>query len=167
MINGESFKGIINVEPLDIKEKKQKTEKTFVNLENGVYNWPSGEKYEGTFNKNNNFDGNGTFSKSEKEEEYTFNSVFDDGYPIKNGIFRLKNKNKNIDELYIQSNIIKNNNKDSPFNLVLSGNKIITKKKDEKEIYRFDGILIDGNIKGNALIHKLYKDERNVEINLP
>ena len=160
MSNGEFFKGKINEEPIDTKDKKS----AFVNLENGIYKWPSGEKYEGTFNKNNNFDGNGTLSKSEKEEEYTFNSVFDNGYPIKNGIFKLKKKN--LEELYIQSNIIKNGNKNSTFNLILSGKTTITKKQGEKEIYRFDGEIIDGKIKGNALIHRRYKDERNVEINL-
>ena len=57
-------------------------------------------------------------------------------------------------------------NKNSTFNLVLSGKTTITKKQGEKEIYRFDGEIIEGKIKGNALIHRQYKDERNVEINL-
>ena len=158
--NGETFQGKINEEKKEINKKQN----IYISLNNGVYKWPSGEQYEGSFNKDNFFDGRGTLSKKDKEEQYTFESDFNNGYPIKNSKFKYSKQNSY--DLFVQSNIIKNDNKNSRFNLILSGATIITKNQDGKEVYRFDGEIINGKIKGIAVIKKKYKNKRNIEINL-
>lgn len=154
--NKENYKGKIKEEVMN--------DKTYMFLENGVYTWPSKDKYQGQFNKNNDFDGKGTLSKEGKEEKYSFESIFSNGYPVKDGIFKLSKKN--LYDLYIQSNIIKNENENSPFKLVLSGKTNITKSQGGREVYRFDGEIKNQKIVGIAKIKREYKVTRTVEINL-
>ena len=158
--NGETFQGNINEEKKEINKKQN----IYISLNKGIYKWPSGEQYQGSFNKNNFFDGIGILSKKGKEEEYTFESEFNNGYPIKKCKFNYS-KQKSYD-LCIQSYIIKNENKNSPFRLILNGDTTITKSQDGKEIYRFDGEIINGKINGIATIKKIYKGKRYIEINL-
>ena len=147
-----------------IEEEDEKKTKTFISLDNGIYKWPTGETYEGKFNKNNYFDGIGKLSKNTKQESYTFESVFSNGYPIKDGIFRLSKKN--LYDLYIQSNIIKNENENNQFKLILNGKTNITRTQGGKEVYRFDGNIEYGKIIGYAKVQREYKVLRDVVINL-
>ena len=155
--NDETYNGKI-IEEID---KKDKIEKVFISLDTGKYTWRSGEVYEGKFNKNNFFDGKGNLSKTTEKESYTFEATFSNGYPLKDGIFKLSKKN--LYELYIQSDIIKNGNENK---LVLSGKTNITKTKGGKEVYRFDGNIINGKIDKNAKVKREYKVVRDVDINL-
>ena len=150
----ESYKG---------KLKDINQEKKFYCLDKGIYKLNENESYEGSFNENNFFEGKGILKKEGVQEKYTFESIFSNGYPKKNGIFKLTS---NDCVLYIESNIIKNDNQDSRFKLILNGRTNITKKEGNKEIYRFDGEIINGKINGYAIIKKEYKKLRNIEINL-
>ena len=153
--NGETYKGKIKEET----DKIDKVEKNFISLDTGIYTWPTGEIYEGSFNKNNFFDGKGNLSKTTKEEIYTFEATFSDGFPLKDGIFKLTKKK--LYDLYIQSNIIKNENK-----LILSGKTNITKSQGGVEVYRFDGEIENGKIINDAKVQRQYKIQRYVNINL-
>lgn len=155
--NGETYIGKI-VEKID---KIDNIEKVLISLDIGKYTWPTGEIYEGNFNENNNFDGKGNLSKTTKEESYTFESTFSNGYPIKNGKFRLTKKN--LYDLYIQSDIIKNETENK---LILNGKTNITKTQGGKEVYRFDGDIENGKIVNNAKVKRQYKVLRDVDINL-
>lgn len=150
----ESYKG---------KLKDINNDKKYYCLEKGKYKLNENESYEGSFNENNFFEGKGILKKEGVQEKYTFESIFSNGYPIKNGIFKLTSKDC---DLYIQSNIIKNDNQDSRFKLILNGKTTITKTEGKEEIYRFDGEIINGKINGYAIIKKPYKKERKIEINL-
>ena len=158
--NEEKYIGKI----IEEEDKKDKNEKTYISLDTGKYTWPTGEIYEGSFNKNNYFNGKGILSKTTKEESYTFESIFSNGYPIKDGIFKLTKNN--LYDLYIQSNIIKNENENNIFKLLLSGKTNITKSQKGKEVYRFDGNIQNGKIIGNAKIKRQYKVFRDVDIDL-
>ena len=166
MPNKESFKGIFIEEKVNEKKEKKVVEKTFLSLKNGVYKWPSGEKYQGSFNKNNDFEGKGNLERKGNKESFSFESEFKNGYPFKNGIFKLNLKN--LYDLYIQSNVIQNSNPNSRFNLILDGKTIIvkTQKGTGTEIYRFDGEIKNQKIVGYATIKRKYKVLRNIEINL-
>ena len=63
----ETFKGKIIKEKKEEQINKKKVEKTYLSFENGVYEWPSGEKYQGSFNRNNFFEGKGKIEKNTKE----------------------------------------------------------------------------------------------------
>ena len=158
--NEEKYVGKI----IEETDKKDKEEKVFISLDTGKYTWPTGETYQGSFNKNNYFHGNGNLSKSTKEESYTFESIFFNGYPLKEGIFKLSKKN--LYDLYIQSDIIKNENENNHFKLLLSGKTTITKSQGGKEVYRFDGKITYGKIIGFAKIRRQYKVLRDVDIDL-
>jgi Leucine-rich repeat (LRR) protein len=160
----ETFKGRIIKEKKEEQINKQKVEKTFLSLENGVYEWSTGEKYQGEFNKDNYFHGKGKIEKNEREQKYSLESDFINGYPYKDSKFFLSKKN--LYDLYIQSNIIKNENMNSPFKLILSGKTTIVKTQGGKEVYRFDGTIDKEKIDGMASIKKRYKVLRNVEITL-
>ena len=160
----EIFKGRIIKEKKEEQINKQKVEKTYLSLENGVYEWLNGEKYQGEFNKNNYFHGKGKIEGEDKYQKYFLESDFINGYPYKDGKFFFSKKN--LYDLYIQSNIIKNQNINSPFELILSGKTTIVKSQGGEEVYRFDGIINNQKIDGIALIKKRYKVLRNVEINL-
>lgn len=154
--NKENFKGKT--------QEEVNNDKIYIYLENGVYTWPSKEKYLGQFNKNNEFDGKGTLSKEGGDVKYSFESIFSNGYPVKEGIFKLSKKN--LYDLYIQSDIVKNGNENSPFKLVLNGKTNITKTQGGREVYRFDGEIKNQKIVGIAKIKREYKVTRIVEINL-
>ena len=160
----ETFKGKIIKEKKEEQTNKKKIEKTYLSLENGVYEWPSGEKYQGSFNRNNFFEGKGKIEKNTKEQKYSLESVFSNGYPIKDSIFNLSKKN--LYDLYIQSNIIKNEDPNCRFKLILSGKTIITRKQGGKEVYRFDGNIDNLKIEGYASIKKKYKVIRDIEISI-
>ena len=153
MTNGDIFKGKAHIE-----------NDQFLYLENGIYTWKSGEKYEGGFNKNNNFEGKGKIIKTSKSESYIFESDFIDGFPVQNGIFKLSLKN--LYDLYVQSNFKKNENINSPFKIILDGKTTITKNQGNEQVYRFDAILKNGKIKDFSTIQRKYKIKRNIEIKI-
>ena len=162
--NKEIYNGPIVEEKIQEKNGKKTIEKSLLNLKTGIYKWPTGEKYNGSFNKNNNFEGKGTLTKADSKESFTFESEFENGYPVKNGIF--KYSLKNLYDLLIQSNISANNNPNSRFNLILDGKTTIVKIQKGKEVYRFDGEIKNQKIVGYAFIKRSYKVLRNVNINL-
>ena len=146
MKNGDVFEGILGKKSKDIYLKK------------GVYTYSSGDKYIGNFNSKNNFEGYGKIKFKDNSE---FESVFSNGFPIKNGKF--KNKLKDGSYIYFQSNFKKNkklnNNK-----IVFDENTIIETTKKNEKIYSFFGIFKNGKIIGDIIINKKIDNNRFVEL---
>ena len=149
--NGDIFSGKVNVA------------ENFLKLLNGVYTWKTGEKYIGSFNQNNEFDGYGKIVKEKGDESFSLVSNFKNGFPGTNSIFNLKKKNEY--DLYVESDIIKEEKK-GKVHLILNGRTSITKKENGKEVYRFDGQLEKGKINEQASIQRKYKKTRDIDIYL-
>ena len=153
MGNGDIFQGKININ------------ENLINLVKGVYIWKTGEKYTGSFNQNNEFEGNGTLIKDSNDENFSLASNFKNGFPGDKSIFNIKKKNNEY-ELYIESDIKKEQNNKGKIYLKLNGRTNITKTENGKEIYRFDGQLENNKIKDQASIKRKYKKTRDIDIYL-
>ena len=149
--NGDIFKGKIALDP----------EEKYLSLKNGVYTWKTGETYVGSFNLNNQFEGNGKFQKKSEDASYSLASNFVGGYPGDKSIFNITKKNEY--DLYIESDI-KKEEKKGKIHLILDGRTNITKIENGKEIYRFDGELDKGKIKDQASIQRKFKKTRDIDI---
>lgn len=144
--NGETFEGIIN----------KKLKEYF--LKKGIYLWPSGQKYIGSFNKENNFEG---FGKLYFTNNTIFESEFSNGLPIKQGTF--KTKLKDGTNIYIQSYF--KNNKELKLNkIIFDGKTIIEKTKNNEKVYNFFGIFKNGKIIDDVYITKEIDNNRIIEI---
>ena len=150
--NGDMFKGEVTIDP----EEKN------LSLKNGVYTWKTGEIYVGNFNQNNQFEGNGKLQRKGDYNSFSLTSTFKEGFPGDKSIINIK---KNADELYIESDL-KKEEKKGKIRLKLDGRTNITKIKEGKEIYRFDGELDNGLIKDQASIKRKYKKTRDIDIYL-
>ena len=124
--NKERFQGVLN------------DSDTLWNLDCGEYKWPSGQKYRGTFNKNNNFEGKG-------------NLIGANNYEI-NGKFQNGNLNENCEINYENGDYIKanfeNGNMIGDFELkkndvILKGNY---KNLENKETFKDNKLSINGHI---------------------
>ena len=151
--NGDTFKGKITLDP----EEKN------LSLKNGVYTWSTGEIYVGSFNINNQFEGNGKLQKKGGDSSYSLASNFVSGYPGEKSIFNITKNNEY--DLYIESDI-KIQEKNGKIFLTLDGRTNITKIENGKEIYRFDGELDKGIIKDQASIQRKFKKKRDIDIYL-
>ena len=150
--NGDMFKGEVTIDP----EEKN------LSLKNGIYTWKTGETYVGSFNQNNQFEGNGKLQRKGDYNSFSLISTFKEGFPGDKSIINIK---KNADELYIESDL-KKEEKKGKIRLKLDGRTNITKIKEGKEIYRFDGELDNGLIKDQASIKRKYKKTRDIDIYL-
>ena len=151
--NGDTFKGKVTIDP---SEKN-------LSLKNGIYTWATGETYVGGFNQNNQFEGNGNLQKKEENKSFSLISTFKEGFPGNKSIINIKNKTEY--DLYIESDLIKNEKKGKIF-LALDGRTNITKLESGKETYRFDGELENGKIKDQATIQRKFKKKRDIDIYL-
>ena len=140
--NGETYEGLFGKKLKEIYLKK------------GIYIWPSGQKYIGSFSPKNVFEGSGKLIFKDKSE---FQSEFSNGFPLKNGKFKIKLKDGA--NLYIQSNFKYDNNK-----VIFDEKTIIEIKKNNEKIYNFFGIFKKGKIIGDILINKKIDNNRFVEI---
>ena len=132
-------------------------------MKNGVYTWSTGEIYVGSFNINNQFEGNGKLQKKGGDSSYSLASKFVSGYPGEKSIFNITKNNEY--DLYIESDI-KIEEKNGKIFLTLDGRTNITKIENGKEIYRFDGELDKGIIKDQASIQRKFKKKRDIDIYL-
>ena len=149
--NGDSFKGKITID----------SEEQNLSLKNGVYTWATGETYVGSFNINNQFEGNGKLQQKGEDTSYSLASNFVGGYPGEKSIINITKNNEY--DLYIESDI-KKEEKKGKIHLILDGRTNITKIENGKEIYRFDGELDKGIIKDQASIQRKFKKARDIDI---
>ena len=146
MKNGEHFQGTI------IKKSKE------IYLKKGIYSWPSGIKYIGSFNNKNFFEGYGKIKFKNNSE---FESQFSNGFPIKNGKLRIKTRDGK--KLYIQSDF-KSKKVLNIIKIRIDGKTVIEIIKNNSKIYNFIGIFKDGKIINNILLTKNINNNRFVEI---
>lgn len=142
--NGELFEGIIS------KKLKECC------LKKGIYLWPSGQKYIGTFNAQNKFEG---FGKIIFKDNSILESEFSNGFPTKQGKFtKILEDGTNI---YVQSNF-----KNNPIlnNIIFDGKTLIEKTKNKQKIYNFFGFFKNGKIIDDVFIVKEIDNNRNIEI---
>jgi len=150
---------------LNILENKLKTENgdtyegTFkkkikeISLLKGIYTWPSGQKYLGSFNQKNVFEGYGKLVFNDNSE---LKSEFSNGFPTKNGNFSKKLSDGT--KINVESNF-KYNNK-----IIFDDKTLIEMNKNGEKLYNFFGIFKNGKLNGEILINKKMDNNRYVEI---
>ena len=139
--NGETYEGTF--------KKKLKE----IYLQKGIYTWPSGQKYLGSFNQKNVFEGYGKLIFNDNAE---FESEFSNGVPVKNGTFK-KSLNDGT-KINVQSNF-KYNNK-----IIFDDKTLIEITKNGEKIYKFFGVFKNGKINREVLINKKMDNNRYAEI---
>ena len=139
--NGETYEGQFGKKP---KERY---------LQNGIYTWPSGQKYSGSFSKKNIFEGHGKLTFNDNSE---FESEFSNGVPTKNGTFSKSLKDGR--KIKVQSNF-KYNNK-----IIFDDKTLIEIIKNGEKLYNFLGVFKNGKLNGEVLINKKMDNNRYVEI---
>ena len=139
--NGEIYEGTF--------KKKLKE----IYLQKGIYTWPSGQKYLGSFNQKNVFEGYGKLIFNDNTE---FESEFSNGVPVKNGTFR-KRLNDGT-KINVQSNF-KYNNK-----IIFDDKTLIEITKNGEKIYKFFGVFKNGKLNREVLINKKMDNNRYAEI---
>ena len=139
--NGEIYEGTF--------KKKLKE----IYLQKGIYTWPSGQKYLGSFNQKNVFEGYGKLIFNDNTE---FESEFSNGVPVKNGTFK-KSLNDGT-KINVQSNF-KYNNK-----IIFDDKTLIEITKNGEKIYKFFGIFKNGKLNREVLINKKMDNNRYAEI---
>jgi len=139
--NGETYEGSFK------KERKK------ISLQKGVYTWPSGQKYFGSFNQKNAFEEYGNLVFNDNSE---FESDFSNGIPTENGIFRkiLSDESK----INVQSNF-KYSKK-----LIFNDKTLIEIIKNDEKVYIFLGVFKNGKPNGEILIYKKMDKNRYVKI---
>lgn len=146
MKNGETYEGIIGKK---IKE---------IYLKKGIYIWPSGNKYIGSFNDKNIFHG---FGKLKSNTHLEFESEFLNGFPFKNG--KLRCKIKEGKKLYIQSDF-KNKKVLNLNKIIYDGKTFIEISKNNEKIFNLYGIFRNGKLIDNVLVNKRIDNNRFIEI---
>ena len=144
--NGEFFEGIIDKKVKEICLKK------------GIYSWPTGDKYIGSFNTKNTYEGKGKIKFKDNSE---FDSIFTNGFPTKNGKF--KKKLKDGSNLYVQSDFKKINKANSNSNIIYDGKTMIEIKKSNETIFTFLGLFKNEKLFDNIFIKKKIDNNRFVE----
>ena len=139
--NGETYEGTFKKK---IKE---------ISLLKGIYTWPSGQKYLGSFNQKNVFEGYGKLVFNDNSE---LKSEFSNGFPTKNGNFSKKLSDGT--KINVESNF-KYNNK-----IIFDDKTLIEMNKNGEKLYNFFGIFKNGKLNGEILINKKMDNNRYVEI---
>ena len=139
--NGETYEGTFKKK---IKE---------ISLLKGIYTWPSGQKYLGSFNQKNVFEGYGKLVFNDNSE---LKSEFSNGFPTKNGNFSKKLSDGT--KINVESNF-KYNNK-----IIFDDKTLIEMSKNGEKLYNFFGIFKNGKLNGEILINKKMDNNRYVEI---
>ena len=139
--NGETYEGTFKKK---IKE---------ISLLKGIYTWPSGQKYLGSFNQKNVFEGYGKLVFNDNSE---LKSEFSNGFPTKNGTFSKKLSDGT--KINVESNF-KYNNK-----IIFDDKTLIEMSKNGEKLYNFFGIFKNGKLNGEILINKKMDNNRYVEI---
>lgn len=139
--NGETYEGTFKRKLKDIY------------LQKGLYKWPSGQKYLGSFNTKNTFEGYGKLIFKDNSE---FESDFSNGVPIKNGTFSKKLNDGTL--INVQSNF-KYSNK-----IIFDDKTLIEMTKNGEKIYKFFGVFKNGKLNKEILISKKMDNNRYSEI---